>query len=132
MGVDQKKVEKHWFKPSDIDTTRNWLKMRFVHSKTIKGTRSYHYFSPINVSTIGMKLVSLDNDYAREFTYDAAILTNTMSIAQGVYVCSKYDSNWYISVVEEVTEEDGDVNVRFMHLKGPSLSYHWPVNEDSC
>jgi hypothetical protein len=125
-------IDFYLLKSSDIETQRNWLKMRFEQAKTIKGTRSYHYFSPINVSTIGMKLVSLDNDYAREFTYDAAILTNTMSFAQGVYVCSKYDSNWYIGVVEEVSGEDGDVKVRFMHPKGPSLSYHWPANEDSC
>ena len=46
-----------------------------------------------------------------------------------------YDNNWYIGVVQEVCEEEGDIKVNFMHPKGPGCpenSFFWPSTEDIC
>lgn len=46
-----------------------------------------------------------------------------------------YDYNWYIGLVEEVCEEEGDVKMSFMHPKGPGSPencFFWPAKKDSC
>ena len=39
----------------------------------------------------------------------------------GDYVTCMYDEDWYIGVIQEVSEEEGDRKVSFMHPKGPGV-----------
>ena len=53
----------------------------------------------------------------------------------GDYVACMYDKDWYIGVIQEVCEEEGDIKVSFMHPKGPGRpenSFYWPSREDVC
>ena len=53
----------------------------------------------------------------------------------GDYVVCMYDEDWYIGVILEVCEEEGDIKVSFMHPKGPGRpenSFYWPSTEDAC
>ena len=53
----------------------------------------------------------------------------------GDYVACMYDKDWYIGVIQEVCEEEGDIKVSFMHPKGPGRpenSFYWPSTEDVC
>ena len=53
----------------------------------------------------------------------------------GDHIACIYDSDWYIELVVEVCEEEGDVKVRFMHPKGPGRPencFFWPSTEDIC
>ena len=47
------------------------------------------------------------------------------------YAC-QYDNDWYFSVVNYVPSEHGDVNMKFLHPKGPSEKFFWPQREDVC
>ena len=53
----------------------------------------------------------------------------------GAYIACVYDSDWFIGLVEEVCEEEGDVKVSFLHPKGPGRPkncFFWPSTEDIC
>ena len=45
-----------------------------------------------------------------------------------------YDRDWYIRKVESVCEDEGDLNIRFMHPKGSGWRYKkkifWPARND--
>ena len=46
-----------------------------------------------------------------------------------------YDYNWYVGLVEDVCEEEGDVRVGFMHPKGsgrPKNCFFWLARGDIC
>ena len=46
-----------------------------------------------------------------------------------------YNYSWYVGLVEDVCEEQGDVRVSFMHPKGPGRPencFFWPEREDIC
>ena len=46
-----------------------------------------------------------------------------------------YDEDWYIGVIQEVCEEEGDIKVSFMHPRGPRRpenSFYRPFTEDAC
>ena len=56
-------------------------------------------------------------------------------LSVGDHVACMYDEDWYIGVIQEVCEEEGDIKVRFMHPKGPGPpenSFYWPSTEDAC
>ena len=53
----------------------------------------------------------------------------------GDYVACRYDSDWYIGLVKEICDAEGDIQVRFMHPKGPGKPdncFFWPSAEDIC
>ena len=45
-----------------------------------------------------------------------------------------YDYNWYVGLVEDVCEEEGDVRVSFMHPKGgrPKNCFFCPPRGEIC
>ena len=50
----------------------------------------------------------------------------------GSYVSCWYENEWYDGIVEEVSVEENDVLVKFLHLISPSVYLHWPAIEDKC
>jgi len=42
------------------------LKERFETARTIKGTRTFHYFKPLSATRMGMKRISDDSQFALE------------------------------------------------------------------
>ena len=51
----------------------------------------------------------------------------------GDYIACMYDYNWFVGLVEDVREEEGDVRVCFMHPKGPGRPkncFYWPARGD--
>ena len=53
----------------------------------------------------------------------------------GDYIACMYVYNWYVGLVEDVCEEEGDVRVSFMHPKGsgrPENCFFWPARQDIC
>ena len=43
-----------------------------------------------------------------------------------------YQKEWYDSINEEVSVEENDVLVKFLHLINPSIYLHWPAIELKC
>ena len=47
------------------------------------------------------------------------------------YVCH-YDNDWYFCVANYMSSEHGDVNIKFLHPKGPSEKIFKPQCDDKC
>ena len=113
-----------------VTNTSQYLHPRFSNANRFKGTGRSHQFIPSGSSLI-MTPVSggtLSNVHLKE-------RDNLISIEQimpGSFYGCRYDNNWYFGVATYVSAENGDVNVRFLHPKGPSVQFSWPNREDTC
>ena len=62
-------------------------------------------------------------------------MESTISLSDlipGGYVACKYDEHWWLGNICEISEEEQDVKVKFMHPHGPARTYSWPRKEDEC
>ena len=50
----------------------------------------------------------------------------------GGYVVCLYDQHWWIGNICATSEQEQDVQVKFMHPHCPSRNYSWPRGEDLC
>ena len=48
------------------------------------------------------------------------------------YVVCKYDIDRWTGNIKELSFENGDALISFMHPKITSKKFHWPVREDLC
>ena len=53
-------------------------------------------------------------------------------ILPGSYYVCRYESYWYFGVANYVDAEHSDINVKFIHPKGPGRQFFWPNNDDIC
>ena len=109
------------------------LAARFKVAKTIQGMRSNHCFLPVSETELKISRVSED------------VLTFTESVAEpdvssvpantylpGQYVACMYDRCWWLGNVIMVADDNADIQINFMHPKGPSHSFAWPTRKDEC
>ena len=54
------------------------------------------------------------------------------NIQIGSYVSCLYQREWYDGINEEVSVEENDVLVKFLHPTDPSVYLHWPATEVKC
>ena len=50
----------------------------------------------------------------------------------GSYVSCLYEKEWYDCINEEVSVEENDVLVKFLHPVDPSVHLHWPAIDSKC
>jgi hypothetical protein len=107
--------------------------------KTIPGTRSFHFFIPTDEYTISTKRVSEDESFSLVFKFKKESKTpsiqrnsETLSVNISSYVACTYDDSVWIGVVLDKCDDNKDIQVKFLHPKFPSPSYHWPEREDLC
>ena len=50
----------------------------------------------------------------------------------GSYVICLYEKEWYDGIHEEVSVEENDVLVKFLHPIDPSVYLHWPAIDVKC
>ena len=104
---------------------RKDLQERFATGKTIPGTRSFHFFCPMNTSTISFKRTSEDEEFAGQFTFAGQELVGKVCIpTRQEFVACKYDKLWWIGVIEEINDEEQDCKVNFLHPPGPTRNFH--------
>ena len=48
------------------------------------------------------------------------------------YVSCQYEKEWCDGVNEEVSVEENDVLVKFLHPTDPSVHLHWPASDGKC
>ena len=96
----------------------------FLDSRTSE-TRSYHQYTPLSATLIGAKSINDQLEYTTTYDFSTNRVTNSTQPSQlaclsiGEYVDCMYDKEWYIGMIQEVCEEEGDIKVSFMHPKGP-------------
>lgn len=112
---------------------RQKLEERFSKAKTVPGTRSFHHFEPKSEDSIATKRVSFDEQYCTVFNFSLDTPMVKMSdVGLQNYVACIYDDKWYVGWVTAKLEDEGDVEVKFLHPHGPAPSFHWPAREDIC
>ena len=109
------------------------MEERYKRAGTAPGTRSFHQFIPISNSIIGAKYVSVDQYYAVQFDFNIVHLLepgDTLSPSQ--FVVCFHDRQYWVGIIMEVSTENLDVKVKFMHPKLPTASLRWPSCDDLC
>ena len=104
---------------NELCVTRNMLEKRFENTCADPGTRSFHFYEPVNNRAVRVKRCSDDEDFF--LTHDP--LGYNPSTEFGLitafnHVSCLYEGKWWIGVVTEVNHEEDDVSVKFMHPMG--------------
>ena len=113
-----------------VKKTAAILEPQFAKAKSVKGTRNHHQFLPEGSS---MRMIYISGSTSNVDNH--IIDTNRMDlndITPGSYYACKYDNDLYFYIVNYVSMEHGDVNVKFVHPKAPAKKFFWPDHEDVC
>ena len=104
---------------------------RFEDGNTVPSKRSSHYFIPQSASQIGHKLCSKDHSFVDIHDFKIPTRAYIGDIAPSSYISCMYNSLWWVGLVNEVDEEQGDVDLQFMHPHGPRKTFNLPQGGDS-
>ena len=125
----------------EVASNTQFLESRFATSSTFKGTRSHHQFIPDNTTmSLTMKKTSFADHSKQISVIDQGVIdqgelnckVRIEDIKPGRFYVCQYDKDWYFCVANDVSNEHGDVNVKFLHPKGPSEKFYWPQRDDVC
>ena len=116
----------------DMVEVREKMEKRFEDGKAVPGTRSSHHFIPQSASPSGHKLCSEDVSFVDIHDFKIPIRVDISDTAPSLYISCIYNSLWCVGLVNKVDEEQGDVDVQFMHPQGPRKTFNWPQGGDSC
>ena len=112
-----------------------FLESRFTTSSKFKGTQSHHQFIPNSSSlSLTMKKTRATNSKKVSLTEGGGnkVQTTIEDIKPGKYYVCQYDKDWYFCVVNYVSSEHDDVNMKFLHPKGPSEKFFSPQRDNKC
>ena len=138
-----KNVKFFFVSKEDVAANVQQQEMRFHDAKTVAGTRSHHSYRPHQDGRLIVKRVSSCNETAFEaVVYPDSMATSARSDPKrsvelhhceiGKYVACIFDDKWWIGLIRDASEEEGDVLISFMHPHGPAALFHWPRREDMC
>ena len=116
---------------NQLQETREAFAQRFEGTISVPGTRSFHMFQPLSNSCIATKRCSED----ALFTLHHDLLGKPdarINFDKFDFVACEYEEKWWIGMVMDVNEEEGDALVKFMHPCGLAGSFYWPSKDDQC
>ena len=120
----------------EVFSNTGFLESQFAISSIFKGTRSHHQFIPNSTS---LNLTIKETSYARHSRKvrlaedgSSKVQTTIEDIKPGKFYVCQYDNDWYFCVANYVSSEHGDVNMKFLHPKGPLEKFFWPQRDDEC
>ena len=99
----------------DLVEVREKMEKRFEDGEMVPSTRSSHHFIPQSSSQIGHKLCSEDELFVDIHDSKILVWVDIGDIAPLSYISCMYNSLWWVGLVNKVDEEQGDVDVQFMH-----------------
>ena len=50
----------------------------------------------------------------------------------GGYAACTNEFGWYAGIILDISIDNGDIYVKFMHPKEPSMLLKWPSKQDEC
>ena len=112
-----------------INQSQQNLLHRHAQGRTISGTRSYHFYHPISANQIGCKYICSDLNISATFDFSPAKYKKVKSMD---FVACWYNFHWWMGLVLSVNEPQLEVDVKFMYPHGPSPSFFWPEQDDTC
>jgi len=108
------------------------LKERFESTRTIAVTQRLHSFQPISSNKLEVRDFSSSNDKRIEcvssVNKDGGKITK-LSAIQG-YVTAHYDGSWWLGCITKSMLDSEEVEVSFLHPKGPTKSFKYPPEGD--
>lgn len=123
----------------EVEQLRIAQEERFRSGCTVAGTRENHHFEPINEKEIRVRRVSNDGavftavvDKSARFECHQDDIITTSNLQVGQYVACVYDNKWWIGNICEISTEENDTLITFMHPQGPAQSFYWPERRDVC
>ena len=135
-----KNIHFFWTGKEAVAQNEKSLQKRFLNSTTIPGTREHHSFihfiphqSQLQVSRVSAShsfLLDMSGSRPQVMNKAAAItVKSVISLADmipGGYVVCLYDQHWWIiGNICATSEQEQDVQVKFMHPHGPSRNYSY-------
>ena len=91
-------------------------------------TRNNHQLVPEG-STMRMIRISGNTSNVDNHIFDTNRM-NLNNITPGSYYACKYVNDLYFWIVDYISMEHGDVNVKFMQPKAPAKTFFWLDHED--
>ena len=116
----------------DMVEVREKMEKRFKDDMTLPRTRGSHQYIRQSASQIGHKLCSKDDSFVDIHDFKIPIPVDIGNIAPLSYISCVYNLLWWVGLVNKTDEEQGDVDVQFMHPHGPRKTFNWPQGGDSC
>ena len=50
----------------------------------------------------------------------------------GQFILCRYDEDWWVGSIRDISFENEDVLVAFMHPISPCKNLYWPIRDDTC
>ena len=118
----------HYSTIEEHDSESTLLNERFGNTRTIAGTHRLHSFRPLSSEEVEVREFSSSNDKRVECVSSVkkgCSNINKLSTIQG-YVTACYDGSWWLGCVTKSMPESDEVEVSFLHPKGPAKSFKYP------
>ena len=104
------------------------MEERYRKADTVPGTTSFHQFILISDSIIGAKYVSDDQFCAIQFDFNIVhLLGPGDTLFPSQFVVCLFDRQYWVGIIMEVSTENLDMKVKFMHPKLPTSLNGWVV-----
>ncbi|KAL5490948.1 hypothetical protein EMCRGX_G016154 [Ephydatia muelleri] len=108
----------------------DFLAERFKYSRTVPGTRSFHSFISISISSVEVRPYSLGTMKRTERVTSAHVPEPVPLSAIKSYVTVAYGGDCWLGYVTKVDMESRSVEVNFLHPQLPAKSYIYPRHQD--
>ncbi|XP_065063915.1 uncharacterized protein LOC135690325 isoform X1 [Rhopilema esculentum] len=128
--TEVKGINFYYITKEENNLTRKDLEKRLTAAKTIPGTRGFHQFVPQSKALIGAKTISETPEFDVKFDFNLAVIEPHDDIEIGDYLVCRYDTHCWVGVTIEVSSENKDVAIKFLHPHLPCVSFMWPRRGD--
>jgi len=108
------------------------LNERFESSRTIAGTHRLHSFRPISSKELEVREYSSSNDKRIECVSSVKKDCGKIMKLSAIhgYVTARYDGSWWLGCITKQIPDSEEVEVSFLHPKGPTKSFKYPPDDD--
>ena len=109
------------------------MEEKYKGADTVPGIRSFHQLITTSDSIISAKYVPDDQYYTIQFDFNIAHLLGPRdTLSPSLFAVCLYDRQYWAGIIMEVSTENLDVKVKFMHPKLSAPSLKWPSRDDLC
>ena len=78
------------------------------------------------------KIISETHEFDVKFDFDLPVIEPRDDIEIGYYLVCRYDTHCRVGVTIEVSSENKDVAIKFLHPHLLCVSFMWPRRDDIC
>ena len=114
-----------------VDVVSKFLTFRYENARQFRGSRKKHQPIP-NDDNILMSQISVVEFPVSNLIEDSPASINIEEVIPQKFYACRYENDWYFGIANYVLIENNDVNVKFMHPKGPTSKFSWPSRDHFC